>query len=45
MWPVPTGVPSLIVAVNAKFFDFDMPDEVTMTVQDRAYTSPVWYTP
>ncbi len=22
-----------------------MPKEVTMTVQDRAYTSPIWYTP
>jgi hypothetical protein len=32
-------------AYDAKFFDIDMPDEVTMTLQDRAYTSPVWYTP
>jgi hypothetical protein len=32
-------------AYDAKFFGVDMPDEVTMTVQDRAYTSPIWYTP
>ncbi len=23
----------------------NMPDEVSMTVQDRAHTSPIWYTP
>lgn len=28
-----------------KFFGIDMPEEVTMTLQDRAYTSPIWYTP
>jgi hypothetical protein len=22
-----------------------MPPEVTMTAQERAYTSPIWYTP
>ncbi len=22
-----------------------MPEDAKMTVQDRAYTSPVWYTP
>jgi len=32
-------------AYDAKFFKVKMPDEVTMTVQDRAYTSPIWYTP
>ena len=32
-------------AYDAKFFGIDMPDEVRMTVQDRAYTSPIWYTP
>jgi hypothetical protein len=32
-------------AYDAKFFNIDMPEEVTMTVQDRAYTSPIWYTP
>jgi hypothetical protein len=32
-------------AYDAKFFKVKMPKEVPMTVQDRAYTSPVWYTP
>lgn len=32
-------------AYDAKFFGITMPDDVAMTVQDRAYTSPIWYTP
>ncbi len=32
-------------AYDAKFFKVTMPDDVAMTVQDRAYTSPIWYTP
>ncbi len=32
-------------AYDAKFFDVEMPDGTAMTVQDRAYTSPIWYTP
>ena len=32
-------------AYDAKFFGIDMPNDVAMTVQDRAYTSPIWYTP
>jgi hypothetical protein len=32
-------------AYDAKFFNVKMPEEVKMTVQDRAYTSPIWYTP
>jgi hypothetical protein len=32
-------------SIDAKFFGIDMPDEVTMIEQDRAYTSPIWYTP
>jgi hypothetical protein len=32
-------------AYDAKFFKVKMPDNVPMTVQDRAYTSPIWYTP
>jgi hypothetical protein len=32
-------------AYDAAFFEVEMSDDVTMTVQDRAYTSPIWYTP
>jgi len=32
-------------AYDAKHFNIKMPDDVAMTVQDRAYTSPIWYTP
>ena len=32
-------------AYDAKFFGIDMPDDIAMVVQDRAYTSPIWYTP
>ena len=30
---------------DAVFFNIDRPDNVPATIQDRAYTSPVWYTP
>jgi hypothetical protein len=32
-------------AYDAKFFKIKMPKDVKMVVQDRAYTSPIWYTP
>ena len=30
---------------DANFFGIDMRDDVAVTVQDRAYTSAIWYTP
>ncbi len=32
-------------AYDAYRFGITMPEHVRMTVQDRAYTSPIWYTP
>lgn len=32
-------------AYDAKYFDVEVPSEVPMTTQERAYTSPIWYTP
>lgn len=32
-------------AYDAKFFKIQMPKEAPMVQQDRAYTSPIWYTP
>jgi hypothetical protein len=32
-------------AYDAKFFNVKMPKGTEMQVQDRAYTSPIWYTP
>jgi hypothetical protein len=32
-------------AYDAKYFGITMPPEVTMEMQERAYTSPIWYSP
>lgn len=32
-------------AYDAKYFGVQMPKEVPMVAQQRAYTSPIWYTP
>jgi|RhiMetdeSRZDD1v2_1073273.scaffolds.fasta_scaffold24216_3 uncharacterized protein DUF3604 len=32
-------------AYDAKYFGIKMPPEVPMTTTERAYTSPIWYTP
>jgi hypothetical protein len=32
-------------AHDAKFFGTKMPEGVPLSHQERAYTSPIWYTP
>jgi len=32
-------------AYEAKFYGITMAPEVPMVTQERAYTSPIWYTP
>jgi hypothetical protein len=32
-------------AKDKDFFNIEMPEEVPTEIQDRAYTSPIWYTP
>ena len=32
-------------AYDSKFFGIKMPEDVMLSHQERAYTSPIWYTP
>lgn len=32
-------------AYDAKYFGLDLPSNIRMKTQERAYTSPIWYTP
>jgi len=32
-------------AFDKKFFNVEMPEKAVMAMQERAYTSPIWYTP
>jgi len=38
--PTPTWL-----AFDAKYFDIELPEDAVMQGQERAYTSPIWYTP
>ena len=32
-------------AYDAKYFGIELGEEITLKHQERAYTSPIWYTP
>ena len=40
-----TDITLVGMATTAAFFDLERPDNVPASIQDRAYTAPIWYTP
>jgi hypothetical protein len=34
-----------LLIVNGKRYELTLSEEVPMITQERAYTSPIWYTP
>ena len=52
LWLIPAALAVLFIiptprwtTYDAAFFGVDLPEGVLATHQERAYTSPIWYTP